>query len=65
MTTTEAREAIISEIKTINFCGHCLCMECKTCKKDKARKEALRNLQKTYEKKPGFLQKVFGAKKGR
>lgn len=45
MTITEAREAIIAEIETINFCGHCLCMECKTCEKEKAREAALQKMQ--------------------
>lgn len=49
MNAEEAREAIIKEIEMINFCGHCLEMNCKTCEKEKTRKNALQKLDQTTE----------------
>ena len=49
MTKQEAHKAIISEVETINFCGHCLCRECKECEKEQAKEEALQALEQEGE----------------
>lgn len=45
MTKHEAHCAILEEIATINFCGHCLEMKCSTCEKEQARKEAIAKMR--------------------